>query len=71
MAFKHWHPGKLVMIWLVVVAWDALILAVVTSGVVVSDPPATFLVFVFGGPAVSVVTVVLTWKWFTARETRD
>ena len=41
------------------------------AGNVRSDPPASFFVFVFSGPGVSVVAIVLTWKWFTAREKRD
>ncbi len=75
MALRHWRPGKLVIVWLVVVAWDALILTVVFSVSPPSDPPGwlTLLdfVFVFSGPVVSVVAFVLTWKWFTARRKRD
>lgn len=61
MASKDWHPGKLVMMWVVSLYLVLAASEEVGNGIVGG---LFALVSLFG----LVVAFVITWKWFTARE---
>ncbi len=75
MALKHWHPGKLVLVW--VMCWmGALVLGYV--GFLLLSASVGLLTVGRVGFALWFMTLVLvatpfvvTWKWFTFREKRD
>ena len=63
-AIKQWHPGKIVMVWLVAVAFFVLVKEVLSTDR--SDWAGWFVLTVSSiGPAVA---LVLTWIWLTGRE---
>ena len=67
MAFRHWHPGKLVMFWLMCLGGSAASFAFS----VVADEEGwwvLFAAFLGSGIALAVAPWVVTWKWFDARD---
>ena len=82
MAVKSWHPGKLVLFWLIagVVSWLAYsylvddVTYVVDDGNIVQEftSPGRVLVLLVAWMVGPIITaIVLTWRWFSAREKND
>lgn len=59
MAVKHWHPGKLVLLWAVV---GVLFLWGRTADT--DDAIVAWLLLLIAAPTV----LVLTWRWLSGRE---
>ena len=64
MTAKNWHPGKIVMIWVIAAFWLVMGLSLVQDsstedfGVILLIGWVNYVLWVF----------IKTWKWFTARE---
>ena len=70
--FEHWHPGKLVLFW--VMCWVGALLSVNTGILIVDfagETPVTISLALgawFLATLLVVTPFVVTWRWFTARE---
>jgi hypothetical protein len=67
MAIRHWHVGKLVLLW----AWGVVLSVVVIQIIAVTDH------FVPGFALIALLVSILvalsatTWKWLSARENKQ
>ena len=73
-AFQNWHPGKLILFWIIcAIACVLLWLVIFEIGENMdADTPLFVPVILFALLAVDLVVAVtpfvVTWKWFSARE---
>ena len=76
MALKHWHPGKLVLFWVLCFLGGFGLIALgqlfwPDSPVTIGNDPMATIMFTGLGYGFCIVPFVVTWKWFTAREKRN
>ena len=66
MGFRTWHPGKLVMFWLMCLGGSAVSFLFANS--VDVDWWVLAAAFLGSGIALAIAPWVVTWNWFDARE---
>ena len=75
MAYRDWHPGKLVLLWITSYFVASIFFSIAGAELNSWRPREVKLIIVLGSLGIAlvlgIVPVVITWKWFSARERPD